>query len=62
MVTLAFTVVELSPNPGAVFFFFFVLCGDWAREVCGTPLAYNVFCSVDNEGWGKVGEEGQGIW
>lgn len=24
MVTLAFTVVELSPNPGAVFFFFFL--------------------------------------
>lgn len=49
MVTVAFAVVELSPNPGAIF----ILCGDEAREVCGTPLAYNVLCWVDNESWGE---------
>lgn len=58
MVTVAFVVVELSPNPGAIS----IPCGDKAREVCGTPLAYNVFSSVANEGRGRVREEGQGIW
>lgn len=50
MVTVAFVVVELSPNPGAIS----IPCGDKAREVCGTPLAYNVFSSVANEGRGRV--------
>lgn len=58
MVTVAFVVVELSPNPGAIF----ILCGDEVRELCGTPLAYNVFSSVANEGWGRAWKEGQGIW
>lgn len=58
MVTVAFVVVELSPNPGAIF----IRRGDKAREVCGTPLAYNVFSSVANEGRGRIWEEGQGIW
>lgn len=44
---------SISVNPGAIF----IPCGDKARGVCGTPLAYNVFCSVGNEGWGG----GEGI-
>lgn len=58
MVTVAFAAVELSPNPGVIF----ILCGHKAREVCETPLAYNVFSSVANEGRGRVWKEGQGIW
>lgn len=47
---------SISVNPGAIF----IPCGDKARGVCGTPLAYNVFCSVGNEGWGGGGYQRRG--